>query len=255
MRRVILLGASNLTMGFPRIRHALETAWPEPLELLAALGHGRSFGMWSRILHRELPGIVQCSLWEALQSGDSEPTETLALVTDVGNDLLYGASVEQIVEWVGTCLERLREHKAAVVLTRLPMGSVQKLSAWRYYATKALFFPTSRVSWEAIQQRAAELDERLEELGREYSCRLIEQPGEWYSLDPIHFRLTRRAEAWRTILSGWPSFPNEVALSGPPLRLRLEYAPMQPAERRVWGRPRQRRQPVLRNERITVALY
>ena len=91
MQRVILLGASNVTLAFPLIVEGLRRSLPEPIELFAAHGHGRSYGLWSRVLMRRLPGIRECGLWESLatRSGEGRP---LALVTDVGNDLLFGGN-------------------------------------------------------------------------------------------------------------------------------------------------------------------
>src|SRR5712671_2746547 len=114
-RRVVLLGASNLTRGISTV---IETAWSllgSPLEVLAALGHGRSYGLSSRILGRELPGIRQSGLWEALAAAPR--AETAALVTDVGNDLLFGATVASILEWVSESLGRLAAVEARTVLT------------------------------------------------------------------------------------------------------------------------------------------
>src|SRR3990172_7889601 len=103
VRRVILLGASNLTRAISTV---VETAWlgiGGPLEILAALGHGRSYGMNSSVLGRVLPGIVPCGLWPALALLPQAPT--FALVTDIGNDLGYGVSAGQIMHWVETCLD------------------------------------------------------------------------------------------------------------------------------------------------------
>ena len=55
-------------------------------------------------LWRELPGIVECGLWDAL--AQRPPAPTVALLTDIGNDLLYDVPVPQIVSWVETCLDR-----------------------------------------------------------------------------------------------------------------------------------------------------
>ena len=57
------------------------------------------------MLGRELPGITTCGLWDALAA--RPPARTAALVTDVGNDLLYGAPVAAILDWVAECLDRL----------------------------------------------------------------------------------------------------------------------------------------------------
>jgi len=64
---------------------------------VAALGHGRSYGAHSKFVVRTLPGILQSGLWRHLESLSTVPTR--ALVTDIGNDILYGFSAEQTLAW------------------------------------------------------------------------------------------------------------------------------------------------------------
>jgi hypothetical protein len=255
MRRIILLGASNLTIAFPRVLTAVENAFDGPLEISAALGHGRSFGMWSHLLHRALPGIVGCGLWRAVESRQAQPIETLGLITDVGNDLLYGADVPQIAEWIETCLARMKNYGADVVLTLLPMGSIEQLPPWRYYAARTLFFPRSRLSFAEICRRVDDLQHRLKELGRQYDVHTIEQPGGWYGPDPIHIRHSRRSQAWNHILSGWPSFPTIIPTGQAPLAKRLQLFRIQPETRRVWGRAQKTTQPAYQVSRTSVSLF
>jgi len=254
-RRIVLLGASNLNMGFPRLLRAFENGFEGPLEICAATGHGRSYGKWSRIFHRALPGIVDCGLWSALGNSNSQSTETLGLITDVGNDLLYGVDVPQIAEWVETCVTRLKGSGAEVVVTGLPLGSLERLSSWRFNAARALFFPKSRIRFAEIQHHSHALHGRLEELAKRHGATFVELPGQWYGLDPIHFRHMQRSEAWRNILSGWASFPpsTPTGMASPVMWSRL--ARMQPEVRHVFGRERQTGQPVMQRGRVNVSLY
>ncbi|MEX0819484.1 MAG: hypothetical protein WD070_07815, partial [Pirellulaceae bacterium] len=88
-RRVVLLGASNIARSPAIVFDSARSAWGSPLDIVAATGHGRSYGMTSCVLGRTLPGILQCGLWEALATRPLVPTA--ALLTDIGNDILYGA--------------------------------------------------------------------------------------------------------------------------------------------------------------------
>lgn len=244
MLRVVLLGASNLKMGFPQLLSCL----PGPVEILAALGHGRSYGTWSRLAWvRQLPGIVQCGLWEEL--GRRPPLPTVAVVTDVGNDLLYGAPVPAIAGWVGTCLERLARHQAEIVLGLLPLASLEKISAFRYHLVRQILFPGRRAApWSALLSDARELNERLRGLGLEHGARLVEPSPSWYGIDPIHVRRSRRRQAWNEIL-GHPLPAGEGEPRG---RLPLFGA----AEMRLFGVPLRNPQPVCRfKDGSTVALY
>ena len=91
--RVVLLGASNLTRGISTAVETTRRAVGGPAEYFIAMGHGRSYGARSRVMGRGLPGITECGLWGAL--GDDH-SPTYALLTDVGNDVAYGASVDTI---------------------------------------------------------------------------------------------------------------------------------------------------------------
>ena len=80
--RVVLLGASNLTRDF---RAVLEIARRRlgsgPLQVLAAAGYGRCYGVKSRFVLRDLPPILDCGLWSALRQTSHAPT--YALLTDI----------------------------------------------------------------------------------------------------------------------------------------------------------------------------
>lgn len=255
MRNIVLLGASNLTQSFPRIVGRLRAAWEEPVAVYAAHGHGRSYGRWSHVLVRSLPAINTCRLWDDLDRVDTGSSLLSALVTDVGNDLIYGSTPEQVAGWVEDCCRRLADRRAEIVLTLLPMASVARLSAWRYYVTRTLFFPGSGPAWNVMKARATELNERLRELGRRVSAHIVEPPGDWYGFDPIHVRRATRDTAWQQILSGWASFnpTHKGSRVSPITGLRLLSLP--PAERRLFGRQQQMAQPAFRLGQLSIGLY
>lgn len=242
--RVIVLGASNVTLAFPRLWHGLRRTFAEPIELFAAHGHGRSFGIWSRIGPRELPGIVDCRLWEELsESSTADPPR--ALITDIGNDILYGADPDQIAEWVATCLERLRALNANIVLTQLPIASALTLNRARFQFFRRAFFPGSRLTLEEVLSHAQRLNQHVIELGRTFDVPTPELRGEWYGVDPIHIRRRHRAAAWSELLSSWfdPSPSSSFGAVSPGHSLRLWR--QRPSERRWFGREQTRMQPVL----------
>jgi hypothetical protein len=254
-RRVILLGASNLTLAFPMLVESLR-AILGPVALYAAHGHGRSYGLTSRVLIRTLPGIHGCAMWTDLAAMPPTTARPIAVVTDIGNDLLYGASVPQIVGWVEACLQRLSEHRAAIVLTRLPLDSVLKLGPARYSATKACFFPGKGPGWERMRSLAGELDQAVAELGQKYAATCVRPRAAWYGIDPIHVRRRLRPAAWSEFLAPLlpSSTPPQVVQSG--LLTSLNYWRLRPASRRVWWRTQTEVQPVWTgSDSSTVSLY
>jgi hypothetical protein len=244
---VILLGASNVTLAFPRLWDGLRRAWPEPLELFAAHGHGRSFGMWSRVGPRGLPGIVSCQLWDELNAQPTASTERpRALIADIGNDLLYGAEPEQVAAWIETCLQRLHALNAQIVLTQLPLASVQNLSRSRFEFMKALMFPSSRMSYGELQPQVTRLNQLVVDLAETYSSATVEKRGEWYGFDPIHIRRRCRAIAWREILASWFDDSSAVDFRNISVGRSLRVWRQRPIERRWLGRDQRTVQPVLR---------
>jgi hypothetical protein len=248
--RVVLLGASNVKMGLPWILSRLRGGAEGPVEVLAAQGHGRSYGTWSRVLWvRQLPGIASCGLWDDLDR--RPPLPTVALVTDVGNDLLYGVEVPRIAEWVGTCLEHLSARQAEIVLGLLPLSSLEKVSPIRYHLIRSILFPGRRAaSWGAVLESARTLNETIRQQGLAQGARLVEPSSSWYGIDAIHFRRSMRREAWTHILRH-PRLPREGELrDGGRLPL------FGSAELRLFGVTLHNPQPVCRFEDgTTVALY
>jgi hypothetical protein len=245
--RTVLLGASNLRGSLPLVVDLLRRRAGGPVEVLAACGHGRSYGTWSRFLWvRHLPGIIGCGLWRDLEDRPACPT--LALVTDVGNDLVYGAKVTEIVRWLDVCLDRLARHRAQLVLTLLPLARLERLSPWEVRLAVSLLFPGRLAPWPALLERARDLDERMRQLGREHDARLVEPEASWYGLDPIHLRRSRRREIWER-LTGVAGSP-----STEPARVRF---PLFGAETlRLAGRTLHRPQPAIHlADGTTVALY
>ena len=198
--RVVLLGASNLKVGFSCALSRLRGGTAGPVEILAALGHGRSYGSWSRFAWvRSLPGIVHCGLWKELERRPDLPT--MALLTDVGNDILYGFPVPTIAEWVETCLGRLARRRSEMILALLPLATLEKISPIRYHLIRQIFFPGRRAApWSAVLESARELNERLRWLALDHGARLVEPSPSWYGFDPIHVRRGMRSTAWSQIL-------------------------------------------------------
>ncbi|MEX0711077.1 MAG: hypothetical protein WD278_01930 [Pirellulales bacterium] len=252
-RRLVLLGASNLTRGISTVVETASLTWGRPLDVLAAMGHGRSYGQRSTVLGRGLPGIVECGLWRALADRPRGPAA--ALLTDVGNDLFYEVPVERIASWVETCLERLARIEARIVMTRMPVANLETVAPWQFRLMRALFFPMCRLAFDEVARRALALDERLCRLAREHGCCLVEHRAEWYGLDPIHIKLGHSPAAWCELLGSWA----QQALPAPASSSfsRWFYLRLLAPELRWWfGIPRRSAQPSgLLPDGTTISLY
>ncbi len=232
-RRVVLLGASNLTRGIATIVDAAERQWGQPLDCLAALGHGRSYGTRSTVLGRTLPSILRSQLWTELAKRPAAPLA--ALVTDIGNDLLYEAPVEKIAGWVAECLDRLQRFQARTVMTRLPLENIAHVPEWKFRLLRRLMFPGGRLPFSTIATRAQELDARLIEIAQSRRVSLVEQSRAWYGWDPIHLHSRHWPRVWHHILTGWNDDPTDAAATNAPLSERIYLRTRTPHERWILG--------------------
>ena len=227
--RVVALGASNLTRGFQTIVSSARSVWGPNVEVLAALGHGRSYGAPSRFLFRTLPGILKSGLWAELERRPQAVTR--ALVTDVGNDILYGFSVERTLGWVEKVLIRLGRVTKDIVLTDLPLASVYRLSHIKFLAFRSMLVPSCRLTMDQVIDRAERVNEGLGKLSAAYGVKLFHLDSTWYGFDPIHVRPSRWRSAWQQILG----VPPETKSSGGAMVESLKLYFMRPERRWLFG--------------------
>ncbi len=252
IRRVILLGASNLTLALPSVVAHLRGSGPGPVDIVAACGHGRSFGIESQALFRRLPGIEACGLWRHLEDLPEAPSQ--ALLMDVGNDLLFGPSVEQIARWVEACLERLRARGCDSVVVRMPTASLGRLPEWRYGLLRRILYPPATKSLVQLREEFDELDGRLGDLCDAFGAAQVESPVSWYGFDPIHIRPRKQREAWAAILGAWSTPTTAAAASSKAEHWRVWR--LRPQERWIRGRHQRTAQPVLElADGSTVSLF
>jgi len=242
-----VLGASNVTRGVTPLFAAARQAWGAPLEVLIAAGHGRSFGRTSHVLGRALPPIVDCELWADWKSRADAPTA--ALITDIGNDILYGVDVPVIAAWIDQCLERLCASTQHVVLVELPLQRIARLRRATFVLFRTLLFPRSRMTLEAARSGANQLNLQVRALARRHNCVLVEPHLDWYGVDPIHIQRRFYRRAWAMMLAGW-STRDELTnpVSNPAVDLRTGWALpwSRPHYQRLWGIERRCPQPAVR---------
>jgi hypothetical protein len=246
---LVALGASNLTRGLSTVVNTARAAFGEALDVVAALGHGRSYGVRSSFLFRSLPGILESGLWARL----GEPSRGRALITDVGNDILYHVHVGTILEWVRACAARLSEMGLEVVLTDLPIESLRRLNPLRFMLFRSVFVPTCRHSLREALVRAEAVNAGIVALAAEKHHTLVRLRPDWYGFDPIHIRPAAWAEAWRTIVLAGRNGSREPPRAPGVGALRLYLAP--PERRWLFGVEGGRPQPAVEAGSTRIWLY
>jgi hypothetical protein len=201
--RVILLGASNLTRLLPTMLAMLPRVLSTPAcDVLAAIGRGRSYGITSRFLGRSLGGIVECGLWDAIDARE-RGRPTFALITDIGNDIMYAQPLGAIADWVEACAERLQRVGSRIVITPPPMPSIERITPRQFRIVKGILFPRHDISFSEAVTRARLLTDLVRDIATRRRLHLVEHAREWYGFDPIHVRPRQFEAACAAMLAPW----------------------------------------------------
>jgi hypothetical protein len=124
------------------------------------------------------------------------------LVTDVGNDILYGFSASQTLAWTTEAVDRLQTLTSDIVVTGLPLASIRELSRPKFLVFRSLLVPQCRLSLVEVVDAAERLHEGLVSLAAARGLRFCNLKPEWYGTDPIHIRPSLWQPAWQEILRG-----------------------------------------------------
>ena len=243
-QRVVVLGASNVTRSIATIFQTLVSSYDSPIELLAAHGHGRSYGIETQVLARRLPSIRDCGLWQELERRDSRPTKVL--LTDIGNDLIYGQDVDTLFEWVLSCVDRLSSEQNELVATQLPVVNLEGITPRKFAMMKRIFFPSCEVGLSELLRRAEKISILLEKEFSSRSIRFVDPIASWYGWDPVHVRRRYWNEVWPTILAFSDAKVDKNVRNRLSFwqKMRIKFAA--PQERVYFGRKQRKAQPVLR---------
>ena len=256
-QQVILLGASNIARAFPTLVHTLRQGLSGPLDILAAMGHGRAYGQWSQVLGRALPGLIDCRIWPHLGSHCHVVPTPLALITDLGNDLVYGAEAATLLGWLETILQRLAACRATIVLMSLPVASLARMTPTQFAWTRRLLFPNHPVTWNTLRLQVDKLDQGMRDISQRHGLYWVETEPDWYGIDPIHLRRACWPAAWDAVFSQWPGWQSgpEGMRSPPGLLESLKLRRLRPAEWRLLGRDFRTPQPVRCDAGYRLFLY
>ena len=200
-RAIVVLGASNVSRGLPRLAATVRARAGAPADLFLAAGHGRAYGVSSRVGLRRLPSILASGLWRAL--GREQAARPLALLTDVGNELLYGLGVAAVAGAVGEAARRLADRGATLTITGLPLASIVRVGRVRYRLLRTLYVPGCLLSLGDIQDASRWLDDELRAIAADTGATFLEQPGAWYGLDALHVKRSRLYDLWDEVGDAW----------------------------------------------------
>lgn len=247
---VLVLGASNVSLAWSEIVSLVVQSFHGPIDLVTAQGMGRAYVTASSgFAFCRLPGILHSGLWDAFSDFRSDQIPS-ALITDLGNDLLYGRSVSEVVNGAIECIHRIRKWNGStdIVLTLPPVESVLSLNGIRFGVMKRLLFPFSPLDLSQVKRATQNLFDGLQQVAADQDVQLYAAPQYSFGFDPIHVRRRYRREVFSDMLSQWGQPPCSTVQW-------KRFRKVVPQVRQVLKQERRHAQPVVISKQLRIFAY
>ncbi len=195
----VLLGASNLARAYTALsRHLKQCLHPRPVSFLHALGAGRGYCAAGGVLHVVYAPIADTPVFTAAREQAERGARTVALVTDIGSDIMYDVTAAEINACLGDVFERLTGFGADVFVTPIHVDMEHDVKESQFRALRRIFYPHSRTEYSEAARAIVEINRFLEESsGR--PVHLLPSMKEYCGADKIHYSLFKMHHVWNRI--------------------------------------------------------
>ena len=195
----LLMGASNLARGYSMLtRHILIYFGKNKIEFLNALGPGRGFCARGGMFNFTYPPIQDCRILEAAEKKSCDTR--VVLITDIGNDLMYGVSADTLIKSLDGLIERALQWNAEIFLTSIHVNLKKDVNPITFFILKSFFYPGSSITYEETDLFIIKVNGYLEGKAEQIKrVHLISGMGSFAGADKIHYSLLKTHSAWEKI--------------------------------------------------------
>ena len=197
----LLMGASNLARGYSMLTHHLsECLEKNKTEFLNALGPGRGFCARGGIFNITYSPIQDCQIIESGEKKSKEALRTVVLITDIGNDLLYGVSADTLIASLDIMIDEILKWDADIFLTSIHVNLKKDISPTIFLVLRFLLFPSSKANYEEMDLSILQINDYLEDkVSKNQRIHLITGLEAFAGLDKIHYSLLKTHAAWSAV--------------------------------------------------------
>ena len=144
----ILFGASNLARSFYGLKLSIKRCiHPRPATFIHAMGPGRGYLSRGGILNTTYPPIIDCGILESIQKIRKPNQQIIVLITDIGNDIMYGIHSEKIIEGLQNIFDTLGEVTKNIFITPIPINLKNDIGEFYFRVLRCIFFPKSSINY------------------------------------------------------------------------------------------------------------
>jgi hypothetical protein len=195
----VLLGASNMARGYSALTQHLSKNI-SPTQFINALGPSRGYCARGSLLNFSYSPIGKCKVMKSAEDFAQQGGKMVVLLTDIGNDIMYGVSDQSVIECLDTLIESFRSWDAEVFITSIHVDISQDMGKLFFKLLKIIFYPKSQVTFDEADLAVKRLNHYIEEKSKKSEgVHLISGMKVYCGLDKIHFGLLKSHLAWSQI--------------------------------------------------------
>jgi len=195
----IFLGASNLARGYSALANCLAGSLaPHPAEILHAMGPGRGYCAEGGIYNITYPPIGSCGILESASGRAPKARQVVALITDIGNDIMYGVPVSEITSCLNSLLQKLDAIGAEVFVHPIPIDFADDVSERQFRILRSIFYPNSAIDYTGAAIAVSTINDFLRDSagGRVH---LLPNMKDFSGIDKIHYSIFQSHRAWSQV--------------------------------------------------------
>ncbi len=196
---LILLGASNLGRGHDAlVRFLKKHLSNRKIDIISAMGPGRGYCAYGGIFTAIYSPIASCEWYPLAKKKAGQGFQVICLMTDIGNDILYNKTPNEIKESIQSIIEKLKSLNSVIFFTTLPKAFENPLPNWFFVTVRSMLYPKSKVSAGSVKNSVKDINKFLETLANKNVFK-ISSLDSFLGWDKVHYGLFKAPEAWTAI--------------------------------------------------------
>jgi hypothetical protein len=195
----VLLGASNLARGYSALSRKISQNISQ-VEFVNAMGPGRGYCARGGLLNFTYSPIGECRVMDSAEVYAKQGRRIAVLLTDIGNDIMYGVPDPSLVECLDSLIEKSLQWNAEVFVTSIHVDVSKDLGKTSFKLLQTIFYPKSPVTLEQADSAVKKVNHYLEEKAQQNErVHLVSGLSAFCGMDKIHYSLLKSHLAWSRV--------------------------------------------------------
>jgi hypothetical protein len=195
----ILLGASNLARARYGLNQYFKKSFPNLISTSIASGPGRAYSASGGIFGINYSPLKASPIFNLGQEKSSNYSLTIALICDIGNDIMYGVPIQKLIQDLENSIRDLSGFCSHIFTIPIPCKKIETLRHWQINALKRILFPKCQLSPEKIISSIQTVNQLLSEINTP-KFTLLKTMDDCIGWDRAHYDISKMHIAWTKII-------------------------------------------------------